>query len=105
MEEPSAGAAVGLGDLDAHDAEIEEAIDERARNLGLFVHLADERLDLFLGKRADAVTKDDLVLGQDRQRLGMIDELWTHDHGCYHRHTGPRITRTARATDIMDNTE
>ena len=58
MEERAAGAAVGLGDLDAHDAELEQLIDERARDLRLLVHFADERPDLRVGELAHAVAED-----------------------------------------------
>ena len=64
-------AAEGLGDLDAHDAEIEQLVDQRPRDLRLLVHLADERPDLRLGELADAVAEQLLVFGQDRERLGV----------------------------------
>ena len=47
-----------------------------ARDLGVLVHLADERPDLGVGELAHAVAKDDLVFGEHGQRLGVIDGIW-----------------------------
>ena len=43
VEERRASAAVGLGNLDAHDAELEQLGEEGAANCASLVHLADER--------------------------------------------------------------
>ena len=68
VEERGAGAAVALGDLDAHDAELEQLVDELAGHLGVLVHLADERPDLAVGEFVDAVAEQRFVFGQTRQR-------------------------------------
>ena len=78
MEEPAAGAAVGLGHLDAHDAEIEQLVDQRARNLRLLVHFADQRPDLGLGELAHAVAENPLVFGEHGQRRGGVGGLLRH---------------------------
>jgi len=68
VEERGAGAAERLGDLDRHDTEVEELVDQRARDLGVLVHLADERADFAIREFVDAVAEKRLVLGQRRQR-------------------------------------
>ena len=52
---------------------VEELVDERPRDSGLFVHLADEGADVCLGEITDAVTKDALVFSEDRQRLDVVE--------------------------------
>ena len=64
-----AGAAVGFGNLDAHDAEVEELVDELAGHLRLLVHVADERPDLSIGELVHAVAEQRFVVGQRRQRV------------------------------------
>ena len=66
MKEAAAGAAMGLGDLDPHHAEVEELVDERARNLGVLVHFAHEGPDLRLGKCPHAVAENRLVFLRER---------------------------------------
>ena len=56
------GAAVRLGDLDAHHAQVEQLVDERARELRVLVHLADERRDLAARELEHAVAEQQLVL-------------------------------------------
>ena len=77
MEEAGAGAAVGLRDLDGHDAEVEQLVDERARDLGVLVHFPHERPDLGLGELADAVAENDFVFRgqQGQRRLGVLHRL------------------------------
>ena len=70
MEERAARPAVGLGDLDAHDAEVEQLFDQRLRDLRLLIHFADERPDLRGGELADAVAEDPFVFGEHGQGLG-----------------------------------
>ena len=75
MEEAGAGASVGLRDLDAHDAEIEQLLDEVVGDLGVLVHVVDERTDLLVRELVHAVTEEPLVLDQLRQgahRFGLI---------------------------------
>ena len=68
VEERAAGAAEAFRHLDAHHAELEQLLDERRRNLGLLVHLADERADLPVRELVDAVAEQRFVFGQPRQR-------------------------------------
>ena len=64
VEQRGAGAAVFLGNLDAHDAEVEELRQQRRRHLGVFVHLAHERPHLAVGELVDAVGEEAFVVGQ-----------------------------------------
>ena len=64
VKERRAGAAVGLGNLDAHDAEVEQLVDELWRNLRVLVHLADERPDFAIGEFVDAVAEEGFVLAE-----------------------------------------
>ena len=45
-----AAPAEAFGNLDAHDAEREKLVDERAGNLRVLVHLTDELPDLAIGE-------------------------------------------------------
>ena len=62
VEERSARAAVALGHLDAHHAEVEQLVDQRARERRVLVHLADERRDLAPRELEHAVPEQQLVL-------------------------------------------
>ena len=77
MEERRAAAAVALGDLDAHDAEVEQLVDERARDLGVLVHLADERPDLAVRELVHAVAEQPFVFGQRRQRASGMSSVFS----------------------------
>ena len=68
MEERAADAAVRLRNLDAHHAEVEQLVDQRARDLRLFVHLAHERPDLRVGEFAHAGAQQLLVFGEVGER-------------------------------------
>ena len=72
------GAAVGFGDLDGHHPEVEQLVDERARNLRLLVHFPDERPDPGLGELPDAGPEQPLVLRQNGQGLGVFHRLFGH---------------------------
>ncbi len=50
-----------FGDLDAHEAELEELREECGVHLLGFVHLADEGGDLCLSELADGVAKEAFV--------------------------------------------
>ena len=68
VEEGRAAAAERLGDFDAHHAELEQAIDQRARDLRLLVHLADKGPYFAVRELVHAVVKQALVLREDGQR-------------------------------------
>ena len=68
MKEPRAASTAGLGNLDRHDAQAEQLVDERTRNLRVFVHVADERPDLAVGEFVDAVLEETLVVRECRER-------------------------------------
>src|SRR4051812_8464521 len=69
MKERRAAAAVFFGNFDPHHAEIEQLVDQRARDLRVLVHLADERTDLAVRKLVHTVSKQSFVVTQRRQRL------------------------------------
>ena len=78
-----AAAAERLGNLDAHDAEVEQLVDERARDLRVLVHLADERPDFAIGELVDAVAEQPLVFGQRRQRrAAQVASVRRHEPQC-----------------------
>ena len=84
MKEARAAAAVAVGDLDAHHAEVEELVDERGRDLRVLVHLSDERPDLAVGEFVHAVAEQPFVFGQCGQGLrGGFSVL--RRHGDLHR--------------------
>ena len=68
MKEARAAAAQVFRDLDSHDAEPEQLVDERAGNGGVIVHLTDERADLAVGELVDAVADQALFVGERGQR-------------------------------------
>ena len=70
VEERAAGAAVALGDLDAHDAELEQLVDERrAGSSRARPSRGRAAGPAPVGELADAVAEDRFVFGQDGQRL------------------------------------
>ena len=68
VKKAGAAAAQVFGNLDSHDAEPEQLVDERAGNGGVIVHLTDERADLAVGELVDAVADHALFVGERRQR-------------------------------------
>ena len=64
VKKAGAAAAVRFGNLDAHHAEPEQLVDERAGNRGVLVHLTDERPDLAVGELVDAVADQPFFLGE-----------------------------------------
>ena len=82
FEEAAAGAAILLGNLNAHEAELEKLIDQRALEDALFIHLAHQRADFFLSEPADVVAEQDLIFGQRdqrRRRCGFLGEGFGHN--------------------------
>jgi hypothetical protein len=76
VKEARTAAAVRLGDLDPHDAEIEQLRDQRRRDLGVLVHVADQRSDFAVREFVDAVPEKPFVFGQRgewlREGLGAL---------------------------------
>ena len=68
MKQRAAGAAVILGDLDPHQAHLEELVDQRAVDLSVALHLLHARADFVVRESGDGVTKYRFVVGEDRQR-------------------------------------
>ena len=68
----AAGAAVRLGNLDGHDTEVEQLVDQGVRDLTRFVHLADMGAHLRIGERPDVGSEKVLILGQSAQRRGSV---------------------------------
>jgi hypothetical protein len=75
VEEGRAGSAVGLGDLDAHRAELEQLVDEVPRNLRVLVHVVHARPDFAVGELVHAVTEEFFVLAKLGQRGQGFDVL------------------------------
>ena len=61
VKECAAAAAELLGNLDAHEAELEEPEEELGVELLVFVHAANERRNLVSGELPDGVTKESFI--------------------------------------------
>ena len=61
FEEGSGGATVLLGNLDAHEAEVEELADEGRVQVLRLIHVTDEGGDLFGCETTDGVAEHALV--------------------------------------------
>ena len=97
MEEARLAAAVALGNLDAHDTEIEQLVDERPADLRVLVHFAHVWTDFPTGEFVDTVAKQAFVFGQNGQRvLGHFSVLRRHALGYYHSLPGHRATAAPR---------
>ena len=70
VEEGGPAAAERLGDLDAHDAELRQLVDELARNGRALVHVPDVGPDLAVCKCEHAVAEEKLVVVQGGERGG-----------------------------------
>ena len=57
-------------DLDAHQAELEEFLDEVLVEDARLIHLFDVRTDALVGELADVVAEKNLVFGEGGQRRG-----------------------------------
>src|SRR5206468_10977535 len=99
MKEAGAAATEAVGDLDTHDTEVEEFVDELLWNFGVLVHLANERADFLIGELPDAVTKQPFVVREQGQReVPRFAGLRRHvgsGSKCYHSSIG-RMGRTGR---------
>jgi hypothetical protein len=68
VEEGGASPAEAVGDLHAHDAEVEQPGQQAGIEHGALVHLADARPD-FLGREVEnRVVEEPFVVGQRRKR-------------------------------------
>ena len=76
MEEGGSGAAAAVGYFDAHRAEGEQPVDERARHPSLLIHLTDQRSDLAVGELEQAVAEEPLVVRERRKGGGHLGLLW-----------------------------
>ena len=65
-------AAVLLGDLDAHQPELEKIVDEVFIKNTLLVHFFDQRTNLLVGKLADVVAEENFVIRERGQRGGCM---------------------------------
>ena len=72
----AAASAVLLGDLDAHQAELKEIVDQILVEDALFVHLLDQRTDLLIGELADVVAEKNFVFGERGERRGQCGLQW-----------------------------
>ena len=80
FEECSGAATELLGNLDTHQAELEELVNQRVVEHAFLVHFAGERRDLFFREPADVVAKELLVFGERQQRRGSFG-AWCGDFG------------------------
>ena len=64
FEERAGSPAVLLGNLDAHQAEVEEFAEKFGIELLCFVHFADERSDVGAGEVADGGAEEEFVGGE-----------------------------------------
>ena len=71
IEEASSGAAQVLGNLDGHDAEVEELFDQARRDLLLVVHGAHQGRDVVLGELAHAGVEQVFFFGELGERRGL----------------------------------
>ena len=65
IKEGGAGAAPPVGDLNAHDAELEEAVDQVPGHDPGLVHVVHPRADLLDGEVAHALLEQLLLFGED----------------------------------------
>ena len=64
LKELGAASAVLLWDLDPHQPELEEFVDEIFFEDALLVHLLHQRTDLIVGELANVVAEKNLVFGE-----------------------------------------
>src|SRR5208337_1092096 len=70
FEELRAASAELLGNLDAHQAELKEIVNEVFVEDALLVHFLDQRTNLLVSKLADVVAEKNFVFGERGQRGG-----------------------------------
>ena len=82
FEEFRAASAVLLGNLNAHQAELEEIVDQVFVEDALFVHLFDQRTDLLVGELADVVAEENFVFGESGEggRSGRLASVSGMEH-------------------------
>ena len=79
LEEAAALPAVFLGDLDAHQAHLEELADEVLAEHAGFVHLADVGADLLARELAHGGLEKSFFFGKRSQRRGRLNLSSPHD--------------------------
>ena len=67
---------MAFGDLDSHDAQVEQPVHERARHLRVIVHFADKRLNFPAGELEHTVAKERFVLAEAGQRRMSFNGLF-----------------------------
>ena len=80
LEELGSASAILLGNLDAHQTELEELVDEVFVEDALLIHLLHQGTDSFVGKLADVIAEENFVFGQRRERC----RSWTLQNGFRH---------------------
>ena len=70
MKQRAAGAAVLVGDLDPHEAHLEEFRDERGVDLSVALHLLHARAYFFIRESSDGVAEHRFVVGENREWCG-----------------------------------
>ena len=81
FEELRAASAVLLGNFDAHQAELEEVVDEVFVEDAFLVHLFDQGTDFLVGKLADVVAEKNFVFGEawSEERAGRLAGYFGHE--------------------------
>ena len=64
LEERACSSAVLLGHLDAHQAQLEELVDERVLEHAFLVHLLHVRTHALVGKLAYRIAKQHFIFGE-----------------------------------------
>ena len=70
FEELGSAAAVLLGNFDAHQAELEELVDQVFIEDALLVHLLDQGTNFLVGELADVVAEENFVFGKGGEGSG-----------------------------------
>ena len=84
VEEAGAGSAMRLGNLDAHDAQLEEPVDEGARHLRLVVHFADKGPDFARRELRGRCPETALRLPSGGSAAAGMSAAFSTARECYH---------------------
>src|SRR4029077_11478459 len=80
LKKLAARPAVLLRNLDPHEAQLKELVEQRVIEDPLLVHLFRQRANLVVGKLTDVVAEQNLVFGKSGERRG-IRKLQSFRHG------------------------